>query len=152
MRRPGADHVQMRLFNQADNRPFDDQASIAIQMETDAKLFIQEQIKQANIELAWSFILDYENNDNPFPEIRDKVAEWKKLASVDMDLTDEVAEKAEELMKTGLRQKDAAHVACAISSGADYFITTDRKICNKSIAGITIANPIDFARGYEHGD
>jgi predicted nucleic acid-binding protein len=120
-------------------------------LETDAKLFIQERIVQKDIELAWSFILDYENNDNPFPEIRTKISEWKKLSYIDPSLTDEIKQKAKELMELGLRQKDAAHIACAIHAYVDYFITTDKKIINKAITDIKIVNPIDFVRVYADG-
>ena len=144
--------MRVYLDNCCINRPFDDQTSINIQLETDAKLFIQERIRQNDIELVWSFILDYENNDNPFPEIRTKISEWKNLSCTDPDLTDEIKQKAKELMASGLRQKDAAHVACAIYANADYFITTDKKIINKSITEIQIVNPIDFVREYTDGN
>jgi predicted nucleic acid-binding protein len=104
-----------------------------------------------DIELAWSFILDYENNDNPFPEIRSKISEWKKLSRIDPSLTDEIEQKAKELMEAGLRQKDAAHIACAIYAHVDYFITTDKKIINKAITDIKIVTPIDFVRIYADG-
>lgn len=56
------------LDNCCFNRPFDDQKQIRIQIETEAKLFIQEEIANGNYRLAWSFMLDYENAANPFPE------------------------------------------------------------------------------------
>ena len=51
-------------------------------------------------------------------------------------------------MLLGLRQMDASHVACAIALDADFFLTTDKKVLNKQIAGISIMNPIDFVRRY----
>ena len=58
-------------------------------METEAKLFIQDLIRQQKMELKWSFVLDFENTDNPFEERRLRIAEWRKLATVDCDLNDE---------------------------------------------------------------
>jgi predicted nucleic acid-binding protein len=55
-------------------------------------------------------------------------------------------------MKKGLRQKDAAHVACAIFAKADYFLTTDKKILNKSVKEIELINPIDFIRRYNENE
>jgi predicted nucleic acid-binding protein len=52
------------------------------------------------------------------------------------------------MMKLGLRPKDAAHIACAIQAAADYFLTTDKKILNKTVTGVQIVNPVDFARRY----
>jgi predicted nucleic acid-binding protein len=49
-------------------------------------------------------------------------------------------------MEAGLRQKDSAHIACAVYGGGDYFITVDRKILNKQIGDITVIYPVDFLR------
>jgi predicted nucleic acid-binding protein len=117
-------------------------------METEAKLFIQDLIRQQKLELAWSFVLDFENNDNPFEERRFRIGEWRKLAAVDCDLNDDVADWAERLTQVGLRQKDASHVACAIYLKADFFVTTDKRILNKPIVDISLINPIDFVRRY----
>lgn len=144
--------VRIYLDNCCFNRPFDDQTSIVIQLETDAKLYIQELIKTGEVELIWSFILDYENSFNPFEEFKERVAEWKNTAVLDCDINDVIKEKAAKLMKKGLRQKDAAHVACAIFAKADYFLTTDKKILNKSVKEIELINPIDFIRRYNENE
>ena len=140
--------TRVYLDNCCFNRPYDDQVSIVIQIETDAKLYIQELIQYAQLELVWSFVLEYENNDNPFEEIRVRIAEWQQYAVVDCDLTEEITEKAESLMEQGLRQKDATHIACALAAKADYFITTDKKVLNKQITGIRIIDPVNFIRNY----
>ena len=98
------------------------------------------------MELVWSFVLDFENNDNPFEERRLRIAEWRKLAAVDCDLNEDILGRAEKLMQIGLRQKDAAHIACAIYLKAEYFVTTDKRILNKSLVDITLIDPIDFVR------
>jgi len=128
------------------NRPFDDQVSVLIRLETDAKLHLQQLIYSGELELCWSFVLDYENAANPFEEVRNRIQAWKALAVVDCALSEGISEKAEQLMGLGLRQMDAAHVACAISMGAAYFLTTDKKLLSKSIEDISILNPIDFIR------
>ena len=56
-------------------------------LETEAKLYVQELIRQGKISLVWSFVLDYENNANPFEEVRNRIAEWKKLACAECFLT-----------------------------------------------------------------
>ncbi len=45
------------LDNCCFNRPFDDQNQIRIRIETEAKLFIQENIITKRFRLAWSYIL-----------------------------------------------------------------------------------------------
>ncbi|MDL2275306.1 PIN domain-containing protein [Desulfosarcina sp. OttesenSCG-928-G10] len=142
--------MKIYLDNCCFNRPFDDQTSLVIQMETESKLYVQEMIRKGVLELVWSFVLDYENRANPFAEVRNRIAEWKKLARTDCGLSDKIANKAGELMKLGLRQMDASHVACALHLGAECFLTTDKKILNKPITGIEVINPIDFVRRYSN--
>jgi hypothetical protein len=50
------------------NRPFDDQSQLRIRLEAEAKLRIQEEIRAREIELVWSYILDYENDKNTYLE------------------------------------------------------------------------------------
>jgi len=128
------------------NRPFDDQSSLIVNMETEAKLHVQELIRQGDLMLCWSFIMDYENAANPFGEVRNRITQWKTFAHSDCELTDSIATKAAELMSLGLRQMDASHIACAIALDADFFLTTDKKILNKQITEISVMNPIDFVR------
>jgi len=140
--------LRLYLDNCCFNRPFDSQSSVLIRMETDAKLHIQDLIREEKIELVWSFILDYENSANPFVEIRNWIADWQKLSSMTCVFSKEIATLAKDLMQIGLRQKDASHVACAIRSQADYFLTTDKKILNKKVKAVKVINPIDFIRIY----
>lgn len=71
----------MRLYldNCTFNRPFDDQSNIKIVLETEAKLKIQENIRLGIYELAWSYVLDYENSQNPFRGRREQI---KNLATL----------------------------------------------------------------------
>ena len=140
--------MKVYLDNCCFNRPFDDQASLVVYMETEAKLHVQDLIRQDELKLCWSFVLDYENGMNPFDEVRNRIAAWKTLARDDCNLSNEIASKAAQLMSLGLRQMDASHIACAIYLGADYFLTTDKKVLNKRIAEIPVINPIDFVRRY----
>ena len=61
----------MRLYldNCCYNRPYDSQRQLLVEMETKAKLHIQDLIKQRKVELTTSFILWYELSQNPY-EIR----------------------------------------------------------------------------------
>jgi len=140
--------MKVYLDNCCFNRPFDDQSSLVVYLETEAKLHVQELIRQGDLDLCWSFVMDYENGVNPFEEVRNRIAEWKHIACDDCDLADAIAVKAAQLIALGLRQMDASHIACAIYMGADYFLTTDKKILNKPITEIPVLNPIDFVRRY----
>ena len=140
--------MKVYLDNCCFNRPFDDQTSLIVSMETEAKLHVQELIRQDELQLCWSFVLDYENGMNPFDEVRNRIAAWKTLACDDCNLSNEISFKATQLMSIGLRQMDASHIACAIYLGANYFLTTDKKVLNKRVTEIPVINPIDFVRRY----
>ncbi len=75
------------LDNCCFNRPFDDQSQIRIKLEAEAKLYIQEKIRQNALELVWSYILDLENQANPFEERKNAIQEWKELAIEDISET-----------------------------------------------------------------
>lgn len=134
------------LDNCSFNRPFDNQKQIRIRIESEAKLYIQEQISSGKLELAWSYILDFENSANPFPERKESINNWKNYAVKDTSENDNIISIAEELFKKGVKSKDALHVACAIELNCKYFITTDKKLINKltNFDLIKVISPIDF--------
>ena len=140
--------MKIYLDNCCFNRPFDDQTSLVIRLETEAKLHVQELVRQGEFSLLWSFFLDYENGKNPYEDVRNRIATWKSLAVAYCSLSYEIADKANKLMGLGLKEMDASHIACAIYLGAECFLTTDKGILNKQIMEIECLNPIDFIRRY----
>ena len=140
--------MRVYLDNCCFNRPFDDQEQLTIRLETESKLYVQQMIIDKKVELLWSFILDYENNDNPFIERKERIEVWFNQAIQDISFSEEILTKGKQLMVLGLRAKDALHVSCAIAGNADCFLTTDKKLLNKGVKEIEIMNPIDFVRRY----
>ena len=134
------------LDNCCFNRPFDDQIHPLVKIETEAKLLIQAEILSSRISLVWSYILFKENHDNPYPNRKKQISTWESLASRNITRTSEIEKCAESLLPMGFKVKDALHVACAIAADADYFITTDKKVLNKTVSGIEIINPMDFVK------
>ena len=134
------------LDNCCFNRPYDDQSYLTIHLESQAKLFVQKEILQGNLELVWSYILDYENSVNPYDERKNAIANWRSIAAVDIDMSDEIVELGKSVMIKGIKKKDALHIACAIKAECDYFLTTDNKLLNKKFSEIVLINPIDFIR------
>lgn len=143
--------MRIYLDNCCFNRPFDNQNLILNRLETEAKLWIQESIKAGIFELAWSYILDFENSENPFLLKRESIAAWRELAVIDIEESDVILDCAESLAKKGFKAKDALHVACAIASNCNYFLTTDKNIIKKKnvVPEIKIANPIEFLEAKE---
>ncbi len=146
--------MRIYLDNCAFNRPFDNQSDIRIRIETEAKLYIQEKIKAGSLELIWSYILDFENEQNPFIERKISIAKWKKIASADIEETENLLNKARILANLGFKAKDALHIASAVEADARYFLTTVDKILNKTsqLSDIIIISPTDFIKEFENYD
>ncbi|MCL2120063.1 MAG: hypothetical protein FWH27_16725 [Planctomycetaceae bacterium] len=146
--------VMKRIYfdNCSYNRPFDDQSQVIVRLEADAKLHIQELVKNRTLELVWSFVLDYENSFNPFADKREQIRAWRSLATHYCGFSTQVVGKATSLMQLGLKQADASHIACVALSHADYFITTDKRILNKNITEIRVVNPMTFIERGLHAD
>ena len=141
--------MKLYLDNCCFNRPFDDQSQLLVRLETEAKLFIQEGIKNGTFELVWSYILDIESNANPFPRRRKSVQAWKSFASADVEESEELLVLMESFEKRKLKSCDALHLAAAVMASVDFFITVDCGILNKPIREIRVMNPEQFVRFYE---
>jgi hypothetical protein len=131
------------------NRPFDDQNNIKNQLETSAKLHIQDQIRQGKYDLVWSYMSDFENNNNPNIENKKSIQEWENISKYKCKSSENILMRGSKFMEKGIRANDALHIACAIESQCEYLITTDAGLTNKEIEGIKIINPIDFVREME---
>lgn len=134
------------LDNCCFNRPFDNQKQIRIRIETEAKLLIQERIISDKYQLAWSYMLDYENAANPFDERKETIANWEKYALTDTGQTTAILELAHQLNASHIKTKDALHIASAVSMQCEYFITTDLFLIKKlaNFEKIKVISPVDF--------
>ena len=137
------------LDNCSYNRPFDNQTQMRIHLETQAKLYIQSGVREKRYSLVWSYMLDYENSNNPYEDRKNVIAPWKEISDDYCPSSDDILSAGIKIMEHGIKDNDALHIACAIKSGCEYFITTDDKLTNKEIADIKIVNPIDFIRETE---
>ena len=132
------------------NRPFDDKSILRNRLEAEAKIFVQRQILIGRLSVAWSFILELENNENPYEEVKTQISAWRKVASVNIPWNPEVIQNAETFQfKLGIEAKDALHIASAIQSKSDYFLTTDRKFLSKirQLETIKCINPVEWIDG-----
>jgi predicted nucleic acid-binding protein len=140
--------VPMRVYldNCCFNRPFDDQGQIRVRLETEAKLEIQRRIKDKELELVWSYMLDYENQANPFQERREVIARWKQAAGADVEETPEVLHRAMEITGRSVPPTDSLHIACALAAGCAFFLTTDDRIVKKmrGYSGVVVMDPTQF--------
>ena len=141
--------IRLYLDNCCFNRPFDDQSQIRIRLETEAKLKIQDEIRSGTFQLIWSYILDYDNNRNPYQERKLRIRKWKEYAIEDVEENPLIIEKAKELHKKGLHKIDSLHIACAVTSNCEYFLTTDDHVLKRTslFNDIKINDPIGFIKG-----
>ena len=140
--------MRIYLDNCCFNRPFDDQSQLRIKLESEAKLKIQYEIRSRKYQLIWSYILDYENNRNPFQERREQIGKWKQYATEDIDENADIIKAATLLRERGFQKIDSLHIACAIHAKCDYFLSTDDKIIKRgsTVDEITINDPIGFMK------
>jgi predicted nucleic acid-binding protein len=129
-------------------RPFDDPTKGDNYWETVALLFIQTLIKQGDLELAYSQISinefeadkDEERKKQIFEYIFENAKYYSEAAEHSI-----FEELITEIMKTGVKVKDASHIANAILLNCDYFITTDKRLLKYKDDRIEIINPRKFA-------
>jgi hypothetical protein len=135
------------------NRPFDDQSQLLVRLQTEAKLHVQKFMLDGQYKLVWSAVLDLENAANPDARRRQAIAEWRLRASLDVDMTASVESLAGEIAQKGIKPMDALDVASAITSGADWMLTTDQVLLRKmqTDTRIRVADPVDFIRQIEGG-
>ena len=140
--------MRVYLDNCSFNRPFDDQRQMRVRLEAEAKLCIQEHIRSGTLELVWSYMLDFENAAHPFEERRTTISGWRQYATMNIEETATILQRANLLAGIGLKAKDALHIACAIAGECTYFVTTDDDILKRrqGIQDITVIDPTALVR------
>lgn len=129
------------------NRPYDDQSSLKVAMETQSKIHIQNLIKKGVYDLIGSYTLDYEVSKNPFEMRRKSIVKFINdniKGYVGTERAELLKPIAEELMGMGAKEKDAYHVASAIYAKCEYFISTDIRLLKCKTDKIKMLTPIEF--------
>ena len=133
------------------NRPYDDQQQTRIHLESLAKLHIQQLIIDNKINFVWSFMLEYENSQNPFILRKQTIHKFSYhcVQYIDASNVDDIIKIARPIVATGIKNKDALHIACSIFSSCNYLLTTDDKLLKYSTKQIKIINPVEFINKME---
>lgn len=134
------------------SRPFDNQQQMRIFLETQAKLHIQKLIINGSLQLAVSYVSRYENGNSPYTRNRAAIERFFENAAtvVDIDRAEAVESRANEIMKYGVKAKDALHIACAVEADCNFFITTDDDILKKYRSNeIKVCSPVEFVNLWE---
>ena len=143
------ENLKLYLDNCCFNRPYDDQTQLKIELETKAKLFVQNLIVKKEVDLIWSYMLDYENSKNSFNQKRIAIQKWQDFAIIDIDASVEIVKKCKTFEASGLKNADALHLACAIHAGCDYFLSVDKQLLKYTGTEIVVCDPVEFLRIWE---
>lgn len=144
--------MRVYLDNCSYNRPYDDQSQMRIHLETQAKLHIQDMIREEKIELVTSYVLDFENSYNRSIQKKMAIEKFmKEYATLYVSNKNEkdIAKIADAIMETGIKEKDTYHVACAVIAECNYFVTTDDRLLKYQSEKIELVTPGEFIRRTE---
>ncbi|MCL2051907.1 MAG: hypothetical protein FWG91_09315 [Lachnospiraceae bacterium] len=141
--------LKIYLDNCCYGRPFDNQNDIGIFNDTQAKMTIQSLVKYKAIELVYSSVSIEEITVYPIEANRNSIIKFiENNASyyISKDNDDTAITLTNEIMKTGIKRKDASHTAYAIIAKCDYLITTDKRLLKYQDNRIIIVDPINFLK------
>jgi predicted nucleic acid-binding protein len=93
--------------------------------------------------LVWSYVLERECSKIKDDNKRNNVLAWKTFTINNVTETQDITRRALEIQKTGVKEKDALHVACAIAAGCHFFVTTDHRLLKYRSKDIYICDPTE---------
>ncbi len=134
------------------NRPYDDLSHLTVGLEAQAKLYIQNEIRRGKYKLVTSEMLNFEVGNCPVAIRRKTILSYIEENSsvhVGPENSGRVKEMAYKIMETGVKYKDACHVASALLADCAYFISTDKRLLKYKTERMKIVNPIEFVREME---
>ena len=77
-------------------------------------------------------MIDFENSQNPYQDNRLEISMMSSIAGYFIGSIMEIKESGKHFEKSGIRPRDALHLACAVHAGADFFITCDDKLAKRA--------------------
>jgi predicted nucleic acid-binding protein len=103
------------------------------------------------LDLVYSFVSRFENSMSPFALNKNTVNNFfsHAVSYIDRAYAGAVDKRAKEIMNTGVKTRDAYHIACAIEGGCAYFITCDKPLLRYKSAEIIVCDPIQFVDIWE---
>ena len=107
--------MKIYLDNCCFNRPYDDQTQIRISLETQAKLYVQGLVRERKVELVTSYVLWYENSQNPYETKRTAIEEFIQKNStkyINIDKADFIKKEAEGIY--GHRNQNERCLSCVL--------------------------------------
>lgn len=139
--------MKVYLDSCAYNRPYDDVSNVVINLEAQAKLFIQKKIHEGDYELVTSEMLMKEISECPFEVRRNGIKAFiidNSSIHVGPGNNEKIDKMARDIISTGIKYKDACHVASAMIAECDYFISTDKRLLKYKTDKLKLVNPLQF--------
>lgn len=139
------------------SRPFNDQTQNRIRRETDAI----EKIFDAFITNHWLWVVSealvHEVNNNPNWIERSRIKSQINNAYQNVSIGRMENLRGEQLEALGFKWFDALHLACAESSNADIFLTTDDRLLRRakrfsSNLRVRVENPYTWLQGIDRNE
>ena len=129
------------------NRPFDDQTQDRVHLESEAIITVLEHCENKDWFLVSSEIIDLEVAQIPDRNRQQSVYAFLALHQDFIEVSQAIECRTIEIQKMSFDAYDAMHIACAESSAADVFLTTDDSLLKKAVRNrenikIRVANPI----------
>ncbi len=140
--------LKLYLDNCCYNRPFDDfnQETISLEATAIEKIFLKNVNKK--IQIYKSMAIEFEilkiKDDNKKRQVEDLI---DAMDLIEIDYSQEIKQRAIELIKYNIKDMDALHIAFAESKNVDFFITTDKILINASKRvnfKVKVMNPLEF--------
>ncbi len=129
------------------NRPFDDQSSPRIHLESEAIKTIITLIEKETWELLSSDVLMYEISNTSDEKRRRNLLGVNSMAIKTINLTSMIKERANYFENFRLQAFDALHLACA-ENNSDILLTVDDRFIKKSSKisdlKVEIKNPLQW--------
>jgi len=131
------------------NRPFDDQTQTRIHLESEAIVSILQRVEDDEWQLISSDAVAYEIQKTPNEERQERLWSLESRATMRVEITGSILQRAEEVEKLGFKTYDALHLSFAESAEVDVFLSTDDKLLNqaqrfKKEINLAVANPLSW--------
>lgn len=114
------------------NRPFDDyRKDERIFIEAVAFYILLNLVEDGRIRLINSDALAYENEQIADMERKRRVKTYLDRSAYFVELSEQIIERARNIIRYGFKSLDALHIAMAENGLAEYFVTCDDDIIRK---------------------
>lgn len=113
-------------------RPADESEESRVVLEAAAVLEILSLVHAGEIDLVSSAVLQIEHDNNPHLLRRIFTEEMLALASEVVEIDVAVDQLTAAYRAQGVKGRDAAHLACAVSAGADFICTCDDRFLRRA--------------------